>query len=265
MIIRPIQTADFAYFEIPTFASTAHGWVLEDAYLIGYAAIDPVPGLPHICDLYGFIDPAFRRRGYGSQFLKFVISQANAIGGVRQLSVSIDSTIEDSIPFLKKRDFYYEHLEYEMSRSVKGDIRPTGFDLKCLPSYQAAQQMIRLYDVCFQTLAWYQPYCDEMEVLDNLGNDGQIYFLESMGQLVGFAGVLYENGKAEIEPLGVVPAVRGEGFGRILINTLLYIFSQRGCNFAHLTVWADNTPALRLYESVGFVRQDKRQFMALDL
>jgi ribosomal protein S18 acetylase RimI-like enzyme len=55
------------------------------------------------------------------------------------------------------------------------------------------------------------------------------------------------------------------GFGRVLLNTLLYTFYERGCNFVHLTVWADNTPALRLYESVGFRKQDQRQFMAFDL
>lgn len=265
MVIRPIQPADFTYFEIPPFASTASAWVLETTIPIGYAAIDPVPGLPHIYDLYGFIDPVHRRCGYGSALLRFIVHEAQQMPQLIQLSAPVDSTYADAIPFLQKHGFYNEHLEYELSRPLQDAFRPTGFRLKRLPQHLAARKMNQLYDLCFQDLAWYQPYIDDAEVIANLGADGQIYFLESVGGIVGFAGVRYEGRKAEIEPLGIVPAHRGEGFGRILLHTLLHTFYERGCQFVHLTVWADNTPALRLYESEGFRRQDHRQFMALDI
>lgn len=238
---------------------------MEDPTPIGYAAIDPVPGLSHIHDLYGFIAPAYRRQGYGTQFLYFVVQEARQITGVTQLSVPVNSGMSAVKPFLDKHHFYDEHLEYEMICSLQDEIRPNGFRLKRLPHQQAARKMRQLYNLSFQNLAWYQPYVDDEDVLANLGDRGEIYFLESTGEIVGFAGVNYAEDGAEIEPLGVVPAARGEGFGRILLNALLYTFAQRGCKFAQLTVWADNIPALRLYESVGFVRQDARQFMALDL
>lgn len=265
MVIRPIQPADFTYFDIPPFSASANAWVLEDSAPIGYAAIDPVPGLTHILDLYGYIDPAYRRQGYGSTFLNFVRAEAKRVAGATQLSALVDSEMVGMKPFLEKHHFCNEHLEYELTLSLKDRIRPNGFTLKQLPPDQAASKLRQLYDVSFRDLAWYQPYIDDSELLGNLGRDGQIYFLESMGEVVGFAGVAYDADRAEIEPFGVMPAHRGEGFGRILLNALLHTFMERHSRIAHLTVWAENTPALRLYESVGFVRRDMRQFMALDL
>lgn len=55
-----------------------------------------------------------------------------------------------------------------------------------------------------------------------------------------------------IQNLGVVPAYRRLGLGRALLLKALHGFKARGYKRAMLEVTAENEPAVRLYESLGF-------------
>ncbi|MCV7288493.1 ribosomal protein S18-alanine N-acetyltransferase [Mycolicibacterium wolinskyi] len=76
----------------------------------------------------------------------------------------------------------------------------------------------------------------------------------SDGRLVGYAGIArlgrmrpYEY---EIHTIGVDPDFQGQGIGRRLLNDMLE-FASGGTVF--LEVRTDNEPAIKLYESAGFV------------
>lgn len=76
----------------------------------------------------------------------------------------------------------------------------------------------------------------------------------SDGRLVGYAGIArlgrmrpYEY---EIHTIGVDPDFQGQGIGRRLLNDMLELASG-GTVF--LEVRTDNEPAIKLYESAGFV------------
>jgi mycothiol synthase len=56
----------------------------------------------------------------------------------------------------------------------------------------------------------------------------------------------------ELYVVGVDPDRQGEGLGRTLVAAGLDRLDRRGVTTASLYVEADNVPALRLYESVGF-------------
>nr|WP_196792117.1 mycothiol synthase [Motilibacter deserti] len=60
----------------------------------------------------------------------------------------------------------------------------------------------------------------------------------------------------ELYVLGVSPAARGAGLARTLALSVLGHLRDRGLSEAMLYVDADNTAALRLYESLGFARFD---------
>lgn len=55
-----------------------------------------------------------------------------------------------------------------------------------------------------------------------------------------------------IQNVGVVPEHRGLGLGRALVLKSLAGFRERGITRVSLEVTADNRPALRLYEQLGF-------------
>jgi mycothiol synthase len=75
------------------------------------------------------------------------------------------------------------------------------------------------------------------------------------GALKGFCWVKLpriEASPAEIYIVGVDPSARGQGLGRLLAQAGLAHIRARGRPGAILYVEADNTPAVALYEQLGF-------------
>lgn len=55
---------------------------------------------------------------------------------------------------------------------------------------------------------------------------------------------------------GVIPAYRGQGVGRKLIEASLDIYAMEGADTATIEAFVSNAPAIALYESVGYVTRD---------
>ncbi|KAA1178857.1 GNAT family N-acetyltransferase [Rhizobium tropici] len=55
--------------------------------------------------------------------------------------------------------------------------------------------------------------------------------------------------------MGIIPAYRGQGVGRRLIEATLQAARDVGIERVELSVYADNGRAIALYEKVGFVRE----------
>ncbi|MGV0741356.1 ribosomal protein S18-alanine N-acetyltransferase [Mycolicibacterium sp. XJ870] len=82
----------------------------------------------------------------------------------------------------------------------------------------------------------------------------------SDGKLVGYAGIArlgrVRPFEYEIHTIGVDPDYQGRGIGRQLLNDMLE-FASGGMVF--LEVRTDNEPAIKLYESAGFVNVGLRK------
>ena len=68
----------------------------------------------------------------------------------------------------------------------------------------------------------------------------------------GYAIGLSAGDEGEILNLGVAPAHRGKGVGRVLIGGMLATLRARGVRTVYLEVRDSNAVARRLYESLGF-------------
>jgi mycothiol synthase len=80
------------------------------------------------------------------------------------------------------------------------------------------------------------------------------------GQDVGclLLAVHPETDQWELVYLGVTPAARGAGLGRQIVRHAQWMCQRGGARQLVLAVDADNTPALKLYASAGFVAWDRR-------
>jgi len=58
--------------------------------------------------------------------------------------------------------------------------------------------------------------------------------------------------------MGVIKDWRSRGLGRRLIADCLVLARERGLEKVELTVYADNVPAIRLYQWAGFLREGLR-------
>ena len=81
------------------------------------------------------------------------------------------------------------------------------------------------------------------------------------GHLVGFCIVLFRRGTvvARLYSMAVDHTVRGQGVAQALMLAMEADAAQRGALFLRLEVRHDNVPAIRLYESVGFVKMGVRK------
>lgn len=66
-------------------------------------------------------------------------------------------------------------------------------------------------------------------------------------------------GEAELLTIAVAPEARRRGLGRKLVSRFVYQAQLRGAERAFLEVAADNTAAIRLYESAGFTAAGRRR------
>jgi RimJ/RimL family protein N-acetyltransferase len=89
------------------------------------------------------------------------------------------------------------------------------------------------------------------------------------GRLVGFAvldGILWSQGNAWLTIAIGDAGDRGKGYGRDAVSLLLaFGFGELNLRRVTLTVFSYNTPAMHLYETLGFVREGSfRSFLLRD-
>jgi ribosomal-protein-alanine N-acetyltransferase len=77
-------------------------------------------------------------------------------------------------------------------------------------------------------------------------------------RVVGYAGLFQAGPEADIQTVAVAAAAQGRGLGRRLVEALLDAAGSRGAQVVHLEVRADNTAALRLYDTLGFTAVGRR-------
>lgn len=72
----------------------------------------------------------------------------------------------------------------------------------------------------------------------------------------GYALLLYRSTStlARLYSIATLPSARGKGVGRRLMTALERAAIKRGCNRLRLEVREKNTPAIALYESLGYRR-----------
>lgn len=82
---------------------------------------------------------------------------------------------------------------------------------------------------------------------------------EKDGRVVGFAGAHIILDEGHITNVAVLPEVRGQGLGRLLLRGLLQYAANLGARYLTLEVRESNAPAISLYQSFGFIKVSVRR------
>lgn len=120
-----------------------------------------------------------------------------------------------------------------------------------------AEQMRAIEQELFGADAWSAEQIDHE--LARLSLDRWYLVAEQSDVLVGYAGIFLSPPDADIQTVAVTAAVQGAGVGQQLLNRVVEAAWERDCSRIFLEVRADNTAALRLYESAGFIRLGVRR------
>ena len=88
---------------------------------------------------------------------------------------------------------------------------------------------------------------------------GKIWVVEHNATVVGFAGLVLEDGDFIMDPIVVASEFRGKGVGKQLVKTLIQEAQKLGASQLHVEPVARNAEAIKFYHEMGFVNVGKVQ------
>ncbi|MDA8369199.1 MAG: mycothiol synthase [Nocardiopsaceae bacterium] len=246
------------------------------ATLTGFAFAESSPGEPDSGELV--VAPAHRRRGHGRALLDSLTAQAPAAG----LRVWAHGRLEGAVALARSAGWRQVRGLLKMRMRLRGDgsadlpeptlpeagrsrlaIRPfaVGADEEAWLRVNAAafadhpeQGGITLRDLRQrETEAWFDP--DGFFVAEEAGTGALAGFHWTKVHADG-AGLTSGEPVGEVYVVGVAPAWQGTGLGKALTVIGLRYLRDRGLPWVLLYVDEENSPAVRLYESLGFTVWD---------
>jgi putative acetyltransferase len=119
---------------------------------------------------------------------------------------------------------------------------------------------------------WIVHYFETMEAKDEealsdprgriVDRGGRIFFAVRQGRAVGCCALVPTGpGDYEVAKMAVTESCRGAGVGRRLLETVIAAARAAGATRLHLETNRTLTPAIRLYESVGFRHLPPERFI----
>lgn len=100
----------------------------------------------------------------------------------------------------------------------------------------------------------------EKQLQESLENPDYLFLvLELEGKIAGYAGLVRAGDEGDITNVVLAEECRGRGFGKLLVRTLLEEGKRRGIRDFTLEVRVSNTPAIHVYEALGFVKEGVRK------
>ncbi len=111
---------------------------------------------------------------------------------------------------------------------------------------------------CLESLSFSHPW-SETAIEETMMRKESVFLVAlSEGKVVGYIGSYYCATEGYITNIAVLPECRRKGAGRALLKRLIEEGGALGLEFLTLEVRESNTPAISLYESLGFIPVGKR-------
>lgn len=244
---------------------TGRGWVAEvDGQMAGFAIGNFETG--NIWAL--FLDPPFEGRGLG-RALHDTMVNAMLGHGLRRLHLSTESGTRAERFYRRAgwRDIgpapggetAFEWIAAEAPRAPRPE----------LPVRMIAEADAESFRACLDTVAREKRYLAQTEALplariqgfvkDSVAQDAVQFVAMDGGRVVGWADIFPGWAQAVTHTgtlgMGVHPDYRGRGLGRRLLQACIDKAWRQGITRVTLEARADNLPAIRLYESLGFQQE----------
>ena len=244
----------------------------EGGRIVGYAHLDPTdPVAGPSGELV--IHPEHRRRQLGLTLVGRLVAEA----GDRQLRLWAHGDLPAASRLAASAGFERVRALWQMRRSLQAHLdRPEladGITVRTFVIGRDEDEWTALNRRAFASHpeqgAWTRADLDLREQ-EPWFNPAGFFLADREGKLVGFHWTKihgrdgedsYDTGHehqaiGEVYVVGVDPAERGSGLGRALTLVGLHYLRSRGLFQVMLYVDESNTPAIRLYQSLGFTHWD---------
>lgn len=239
----------------PAAGKARHLLVREAQQLVAYAYVD---GGDHpTAELV--VHPAHRRQGHGRLLLRTLLAAVPTDG---QLRVWAHGALPAALQLAEREGLRPTRELLQMRRPLELPLAPVPppehVRLRAFVPGADDEAWVRVNAAAFAA----HPEQGRLTLADLHTREAEEWFdpagfllAERAGDLLGFAWTKVERDRpGELYVLGVAPQARGLGLARHLATAALQHLQDRGTEQAMLYVDADNAPALRLYETLGFTR-----------
>ena len=120
------------------------------------------------------------------------------------------------------------------------------------------QAVVSLWEQCALTRSWNDPRKD---IARKLTVQPEMFLVGTLdGEVVASVMAGYDGHRGWINYLGVSPACRGRGFGRVLMDRAEELLLAMGCPKINLQVRATNTEVLAFYKAIGYAQDEVASF-----
>jgi mycothiol synthase len=226
----------------------------DSGSLAGYAHLGP-PG-PDGRSGELVIHPASRRRGLGLALTRALLTsgQGTQVRLWAHGDLPAARRLAAAAGFSRARALW--QMRRPLARPLPGVARPAGVTLRSFRPGEDEETWLALNARAFaghpEQGRWDRADLERREHEPWFDPAG-FFLAERAGRLAGFHWTkVHPDRTGEVYVVGVDPAERGSGLGRALTLTGLHYLRERGLADVMLYVDESNTPAIRLYGSLGF-------------
>ncbi|MCW2917097.1 MAG: mycothiol biosynthesis acetyltransferase [Actinomycetia bacterium] len=250
--------------------------LVAEGIIVGYGHLDlPTDTESAAGELV--VHPEHRRRGHGRALAGALLTHADGSpataapgrverAGERTLRVWAHGELPAAVALAHSLGFVRMRALLQLRRPLAEPLPevtvPAGVRIRTFESGRDEQAWVRVNARAFA----HHPEQGAWTVDDLLDREAEAWFdpsgfflAERDGELAGFHWTKVHPGEApvgEVYVIGVDPGEQGTGLGRALTLTGLHHLRSLGLSQVMLYVDEDNAAAVRLYESLGFVRWD---------
>jgi ribosomal protein S18 acetylase RimI-like enzyme len=114
--------------------------------------------------------------------------------------------------------------------------------------------VIQLWEKCRLTRPQNNP---RLDIRRKLAMNPELFLVGTIdGNIVATVMGGYEGHRGWINYLGVDPALRRNGLGRIMMEAVQAKLEAQGCPKINLQVRSDNVEVVKFYEAIGYLKDD---------